>query len=227
VPLWRLDGSAVDADAAVTLHGDVFDAPIRRDLVHRVVRWQLAKRQAGTHAAKDRSEVSGTGKKPHAQKGTGRARAGTRRAPQHRGGGAAHGPRPRSHAHDLQRKVRRAGLVATLSAKLAEGNLVIVDAAPGPDGAKTGALLETLQALSAARGEPPSDVPSFLIVDADDASAAPPGEALRRAAANLPRVHIMPSRGLNVYSILQQRTLVLTAAAAEEVTHRLTRPIKR
>jgi len=100
----------------VLLHGDVFDSPIRPDLVARVVRWQLAKRRQGTHGSKDRAQVSGTGRKPWAQKGTGRARAGSMRAPQFRGGGAVHGPHTRSHAHDLPRKVRRAGLVSALSA---------------------------------------------------------------------------------------------------------------
>ena len=250
VPLWRLDGTPAEGGSGVTLDGDVFDVPIRVDIVHRVVRWQLAKKQAGTHSTKDRSEVSGTGKKPHPQKGTGRARAGTKRAPHHRGGGVAHGPRPRSHAHKLQRKVRRLGLCCALSAKLAEGNLVIVDSA-APSAPKTAALLAQLQALCVARGEPVTDEPSFLIIDAVEDAEAQDGVLLRRTAANLPRVHIMPSvgahscsialpwpvlayltaipgyAGLNVYSILQKRTLVMTAKAAAEVTERLTRPIKR
>ncbi len=193
VPLWRLDGTPAEGDG-VTLDGDVFDVPIRVDIVHRVVRWQLAKKQAGTHSTKDRSEVSGTGKKPHPQKGTGRARAGTKRAPHHRGGGVAHGPRPRSHAHKLQRKVRRLGLCCALSAKLAEGNLVIVDSA-APSAPKTAALLAQLQALCVARGEPVTDEPSFLIIDAVEDAEAQDGVLLRRTAANLPRVHIMPSVG--------------------------------
>lgn len=197
LPLWRLDGTPAADGASVTLHGDVFDAPIRVDLVHRVVRWQLAKKQAGTHSTKDRSEVSGTGKKPHPQKGTGRARAGTKRAPHMRGGGVAHGPRPRSHAHDLQRKVRRAGLVCALSAKLAEGNLVIVQDAM-PAAPKTAALLAQLQALCVARGEPVVDAPSFLIIDSAGDAASEQGVMLRRTAANLPRVHIMPSVGASL-----------------------------
>lgn len=211
------------------LHGDVFDSPIRPDLVARVVRWQLAKRRQGTHGSKDRAQVSGTGRKPWAQKGTGRARAGSMRAPQFRGGGAVHGPHTRSHAHDLPRKVRRAGLVAALSAKLAEGRLVVVDGA-GAEGAKTRALLGQLEALCAARGEPRAKrapEPSTLIVDGAAEGEGERGAALRRAAANLQRVHVLPSVGLNVYSILQQRTLVLTEQAVEELSARLTAPIRR
>jgi large subunit ribosomal protein L4 len=191
--VWRLDGSCTER--SVTLHGAVFDVPIRPDLVHRCVRWQLAKAQAGTHAAKDRSEVSGSGKKPWAQKGTGRARAGSKRSPQFRGGGAVHGPRTRSHAHHLPRKVRRLALKAVLSAKLAEGNLIVVEHA-GPGTPKTAALVAALEGLTRARGEPPSDTaPSTLIVDARGEDERPAGADLRRAAANLKRVHVLPSQG--------------------------------
>nr|TKW29178.1 hypothetical protein SEVIR_3G379200v2 [Setaria viridis] len=107
----------------MVLDGDVFDVPIRKDIVHRVVRWQLAKRQQGTHSTKTISEVSGTGRKPYKQKGTGRARHGTLRGPQFRGGATMHGPKPRSHAIKLQKKVRRLGLKITLSARTAEGKV--------------------------------------------------------------------------------------------------------
>ncbi|WVZ50851.1 hypothetical protein U9M48_002063 [Paspalum notatum var. saurae] len=99
----------------MVLDGDVFDVPIRKDIVHRAVRWQLAKRQQGTHSTKTISEVSGTGRKPYKQKGTGRARHGTLRGPQFRGGATMHGPKPRSHAIELQKKVRRLGLKIALS----------------------------------------------------------------------------------------------------------------
>ncbi|KAF0896723.1 hypothetical protein E2562_027064 [Oryza meyeriana var. granulata] len=111
----------------MVLDGDVFDVPIRKDIVHRVVRWQLAKRQQGTHSTKTISEVSGTGRKPYKQKGTGRARHGTLRGPQFRGGATMHGPKPRSHAIKLQKKVRRLGLKIALSARTAEGKLLIFD----------------------------------------------------------------------------------------------------
>lgn len=224
VPVWRLDGAPTDR--SVILNGDVFDSPIRPDLVARVVRWQLAKRRQGTHGSKDRAQVSGTGKKPWAQKGTGRARAGSMRAPQFRGGGAVHGPHYRSHAFDLPRKVRRAGLVSALSAKLAEGQLVVVEGA-APE-AKTRALLGSLRSLCVARGVAVEEhEPSMLIVDGTAEGEGKGGESLRRAAANLERVHVLPQQGLNVYSILQQRTLVLTEASLAELVERLTRPIKR
>uniref|UniRef100_A0A7N2R5H6 Large ribosomal subunit protein uL4m n=1 Tax=Quercus lobata TaxID=97700 RepID=A0A7N2R5H6_QUELO len=105
----------------MVLAGDVFDVPIRKDIVHRVVLWQLAKRQQGTHSTKTISEVSGTGKKPWRQKGTGRARHGTLRGPQFRGGCVMHGPKPRSHAIKLNKKVRRLGLKIALTARAAEG----------------------------------------------------------------------------------------------------------
>ncbi|XP_021889116.1 uncharacterized protein LOC110808077 isoform X2 [Carica papaya] len=106
----------------MVLAGDVFDVPIRKDIVHRVVRWQLAKRQQGTHSTKTISEVSGTGRKPWRQKGTGRARHGTLRGPQFRGGATMHGPKPRSHAIKLNKKVRRLGLKIALSARAAEAS---------------------------------------------------------------------------------------------------------
>ncbi|KAJ6825099.1 uncharacterized protein M6B38_378540 [Iris pallida] len=105
----------------MVLAGDVFDVPIRKDIIHRVVRWQLAKRQQGTHSTKTISEVSGTGRKPYPQKGTGQARHGTLRGPQFRHGATMHGPKPRSHAIKLQKKVRRLGLKIALSARIGEG----------------------------------------------------------------------------------------------------------
>ncbi|KAJ1428983.1 Ribosomal protein L4/L1e [Sesbania bispinosa] len=104
-----------------TIAGDIFDLPIRKDIIHRVVRWQLAKRQQGTHSTKTISEVSGTGRKPYKQKGLGRARHGTLRGPQFRGGATMHGPKPRSHAFKLNKKVRHLGLKIALSARAAEG----------------------------------------------------------------------------------------------------------
>lgn len=225
VPVWRLDGTPTER--AVELDGTVFDVPIRPDIVHRVVRWQLAKRRAGTAKAKDRSEVSGTGKKPYAQKGTGRARQGSLRSPQFRHGGVAHPPRPRDWEHGLQRKVRRLGLKCALSAKLAEGNLVVVDSA-SPSAPKTAALLSALDSLAAHRGDPPSEgAPSTLIVDATGIDATPEGVHLRRAAGNLQRVHILPVQGVNVYDILRRRTLIMTETAIKQLTERLLAPIKR
>ena len=124
VPLFDIDKNEI---GSYTLPGDIFDVPIRIDILHRVVRWQLAKRQQGTHKTKTRSEVRGGGRKPWKQKGTGRARQGTIRAVQWRGGGVVHGPVVRSHAHKLLRRVRRLGLKCALSAKASEGRLLVVD----------------------------------------------------------------------------------------------------
>lgn len=104
---------------SITLPGDVFNAPVRRDILHRVVRWQLAMRQQGTHKTKTRSEVRGGGRKPRPQKGSGRSRQGSIRAGQWRGGGVIHGPVPRSHAHKLPKRVRRLGLTSALSVRRA------------------------------------------------------------------------------------------------------------
>ncbi len=120
-------GGASSSMRAVDVPADIFAQPLRADILHRVVRWQLARRQQGTHKTKTRSEVRGGGRKPWQQKGSGRARQGTIRAVQWRGGGTVHGPVVRSHAHDLPRKVRRLGLAVAVSAKLEEGRLVIVD----------------------------------------------------------------------------------------------------
>uniref|UniRef100_A0A164ZP46 Large ribosomal subunit protein uL4m n=1 Tax=Daucus carota subsp. sativus TaxID=79200 RepID=A0A164ZP46_DAUCS len=109
----------------MVLAGDVFDVPIRKDIIHRVVRWQLAKRQQGTHSTKTISEVSGTGRKPWPQKGTGQARHGSRRGPQWRHGATMHGPKPRSHAIKLNKKVRRLGLKIALTARAAEGKIIL------------------------------------------------------------------------------------------------------
>src|SRR3954465_13726350 len=113
----------------IELADEVFGLPVRRDILARVVNWQLAKRRAGTHKAKGVSEISGTSKKPYKQKGPGRARQGSLRSPQFRGGAVIFGPVPRSHEFDLQKKVRRLGLKTALSAKQAEGKLVVIDTA--------------------------------------------------------------------------------------------------
>lgn len=159
IPLLSMHAESV---GTYVLGGDVFDVPIRTDILHRVVRWQLAKRQQGTHKTKTRSEVSGGGRKPHKQKGSGRARQGTIRAPHMRGGGVAHGPVLRSHEHDLPKRVRRLGLRAALSAKAWEGRLIIVDSLKQPDEEepKTKQMLDVIDRLLAG-----SERRSVLLVD--------------------------------------------------------------
>src|SRR3982750_562628 len=130
----------------IELAEEVFGLPVRRDILARVVNWQLAKRRAGTHKTKGISDISGTTKKPYKQKGTGRARQGSLRSPQFRGGAVIFGPVVRSHEYDLQKKVRRMGMRCALSAKAAEGKLVVLDAATLAEG-KTKLLKQRLDAM--------------------------------------------------------------------------------
>ena len=190
----------------IDLDDAVFALPVRRDILARVVNWQLAKRRAGTHKAKGISDISGTTKKPYKQKGTGRARQGSLRSPQFRGGAVIFGPVVRSHAFDLQKKVRRLGLKTALSAKLGEGKLVVIDAAHAEE-AKTKALRTRLEVLGWG---------SVLIID-----GAAVDQNFARAARNLPRVDVLPQQGANVYDILRRDTLVLTRAAVEQLEARL------
>jgi len=189
----------------IELAEEVFGLPVRRDILARVVNWQLAKRRAGTHKTKGISDISGTTKKPYKQKGTGRARQGSLRSPQFRGGAVIFGPVVRSHEFDLQKKVRRLGLKTALSAKQAEGKLVVVDEAR-LDEAKTKALRARFDALGWA---------SVLIID------GAVNESFARAARNLPKVDVLPEQGANVYDILRRDTLVLTRTAVQQLEARL------
>jgi large subunit ribosomal protein L4 len=190
----------------IELDDAVFGLPVRRDILARVVNWQLAKRRAGTHKTKGVSEIQGTTKKPYKQKGTGRARQGSLRSPQFRGGATIFGPVVRSHEFSLQKKVRRLGLKTALSAKLDEGKLVVIDAARA-DEAKTKALRARLDALG---------WESVLIIDGPAVD-----KNFARAARNLPRVDVLPQQGANVYDILRRDTLVLTREAVEHLEARL------
>jgi len=189
----------------IELADEVFGLEPRPDILHRVVNWQLAKRRQGTHKTKQRSEVTGSGRKIWRQKGTGRARHGNRKAPIFRGGGIAFGPQPRSHEIKLPKKVRKLGLKSALSAKLAAGELVVVAEAKLDD-PRTRGLVEKLDKLGWT---------NVLIIDGElDTN-------LVRAARNLPSVQLMPSVGVNVYDILRRQLLVLTTAAVEQLEARL------
>jgi large subunit ribosomal protein L4 len=190
----------------IELADEIFGLPIRRDILARVVNWQLARRRAGTHKAKGISEIRGTSKKPYKQKGTGRARQGSLRSPQFRGGARIFGPVVRSHAFDLQKKVRRLGLKTALSAKQDEGKLVVIDTAHIDEG-KTKALRARLAALGGG---------SMLIIDGSVVE-----ENFARAARNLPRVDVLPQQGANVFDILRRDTLVLTRLAVRQLEARL------
>lgn len=195
------------------LAGDVFDVPIRKDIVHRVVRWQLAKRQQGTHSTKTISEVSGTGRKPWKQKGSGRARHGTLRGPQFRHGATMHGPKPRSHAIKLQKKVRRLGLKIALSARAAEGKLMVFEDLVVPTH-KTKNIVKYVEQME--------NTKKLLLVD-----GGPIDEKLKLATQNLHYANVLPSIGLNVYSILLHDTLVMSRDAVNRIVERMHTPINR
>jgi large subunit ribosomal protein L4 len=203
LPVRNLDNEEV---GDIELADDVFGVTVRPDILARVVNWQLAKRRSGNHKTKGISEISGTTKKPYKQKGTGRARQGSLRSPQFRGGAVIFGPVVRSHAFSLQKKVRRLGLKCALSAKQAEGKLVVIEAATVGE-AKTKALRARFATLGWA---------SVLIID-----GAAVDEGFARAARNLPKVDVLPQQGANVYDILRRDTLVLTRAAVEQLEARL------
>jgi len=199
----KLDGGkagSVDLDEAL------FGLEPRKDILHRVVRYQLAKRQRGTHKVKTRSETSYSTKKIYRQKGTGGARHGDRNAPIFRGGGVYKGPKVRSHAHDLTKKFRKLGLKHALSAKMTAGELVIVDNAELAS-AKTGELAKTVKNLGWKRA---------LVVDGVEVNAN-----FALAARNIDGVNVLPSQGANVYDILKSDTLVLTKAGVVALEARL------
>lgn len=202
IAIKTLDGS--DA-GKLTLSDEIFGLEPRTDILYRVVRWQLAKRQAGTHKTKGRAEIARTGKKLNKQKGTGRARHGSARAPQFRGGGRSFGPVVRSHEHDLPKKVRALGLKLALSAKAQASQIVVVDQITLDEG-KTKALKERFVKLGWV---------STLVIDGDTVN-----ENFGRAARSLPNVDVLPVQGINVYDILRRDTLVLTRAAVDALEAR-------
>lgn len=190
---------------SVELGDEIFGLEPRADILHRVVRWQRNKAQAGTHKVKTRSEVSYSTKKIYRQKGTGGARHGSRKAPIFRKGGIYKGPTPRSHAHDLPKKVRKLGLMHALSAKVKDGSLVIIENIES-DG-KTSSLAKQVKNLGWKRA---------LIIDGAEVN-----ENFIRAAANIDGLDVLPSMGANVYDILKRDTLVLTKAGVEALEARL------
>jgi large subunit ribosomal protein L4 len=202
VKMITLDNKAA---GEIDLDDAVFGLPARKDILARVVEWQRAKARAGTHKTKGISEISGTTKKPWNQKGSGRARAGSMRAPQFRGGATIFGPVVRSHEHSLPKKVRKLGLKTALSVKQAEGKLRIVSDAKLKE-AKTSALAETFGTLG---------LSSVLVIDnvLDNNFA--------KAARNLKGVDVLLQVGANVYDILRHDVLVLTQEAAKQLEARL------
>ncbi len=204
----KADVIKLDASSAGSIELDdaVFALEPRRDILHRVVRYQLAKRQAGTHSVLGRSDVSYSTKKIYRQKGTGGARHGSRKAPIFRSGGTYKGPTPRSHAHDLPKKFRKLGLKHALSAKAGAGELIVIETAALPE-AKTKLLAAALSNLGWKR---------VLVIDGPEVN-----ENFARAAQNIEGIDVLPSVGANVYDILRRDTLVLTRAAVEALEARL------
>jgi len=198
----KLDGGKA---GSIDLNEALFGLEPRVDILHRVVRWQRNNAQAGTHKVKTRSEVSYSTKKIYRQKGTGGARHGARSAPIFRGGGVYKGPTPRSHGHDLPKKVRALGLKHALSAKARAGELVVIDAAVS-DG-KTSALAKAVANLGWKRA---------LIID-----GAAVNENFAQAARNIEGLDILPTMGANVFDILKRDTLVITKAGLEALEARL------
>lgn len=190
----------------VTLDDAVFGVEVKEDILHRIVHWQLNKRRSGNHKTKGISEVSGTGKKPWKQKGTGRARAGSMRRPQDVGGATVFGPVVRSHATDLPKKLRALALRMALSAKIKAGKLIVLDDAKPKD--------HKTKAMAAAFGKMGLSSALFVTGKEVDANFA-------RATANLPKIDVLPSQGANVYDILRRDTLVLTKDAVNDLTERL------
>ena len=203
----KLDVTTLDGGAAgsVELDEAIYGLEPRVDLLQRMVRWQLAKRQAGTHAVKNRSDVDRTTKKVYKQKGTGSARHGAASAPQFRGGGRAFGPQVRSHAHGLPKKVRALALRHALSSKAKDASLIVVDEVTLPE-PKTKALVERFGKLGLANA---------LIIGGAEIETN-----FQRAARNIPNVDVLPVQGINVYDILRREKLVLTKAAVDALEAR-------
>ena len=207
MPVVDLYNSAHEVLGKVELDERVFGAEVKEHLFHMVVRHQLAARRAGTHSTKQRAMVSGGGKKPWRQKGTGRARQGSTRAPHWRGGGSVFGPQPRSHSFLLPKKVRRAALRSALSRRLGEQALFVLDQVALPE-VKTKHFRSFMKSFG---------FESLLVVVAEEE------QGVHLASRNIPGVTVLPVAGLNVYDVLRHRNIALTAPAIAPIVARLTR----
>jgi large subunit ribosomal protein L4 len=203
----KIDITSLDGEAAgsMDLNDAIFGLVPREDLIARMVRYQLAKRRAGTHQTLGRADIWRTGKKLYKQKGTGSARHGSARVPQFRGGGRAFGPLVRSHAHDLPKKLRALALKHALSAKAQDGGIIV-----WPDARAADAKTKSLKASLAKLG-----LTNALIVDGEELEAN-----FCLAARNIPLIDVLPAQGINVYDILRREKLVLTKAAIDALEAR-------
>jgi large subunit ribosomal protein L4 len=205
MPTVDVYNSSREKIAELALDESIFGADVREHLLYDAVRYQRAKARAGTHKVKERAEVRGGGRKPWRQKGTGRARQGTIRAPQWRGGGVVFGPRPRSHAFKLNKKARRAALACALSRRVEDDALLVLDGISF-EGIRTKNVVEFMSRFELA---------DMLLVTAER------DEVVSRSARNLQSVTVLPSDGINVYDVLRRRNLVLTREAVDAITKRL------
>ena len=196
---------SADKNGDIDLDDAIFAVEARPDIVHRVINWQLAKRRAGTHRVKIRSEIARTGAKMGRQKGSGRARHGAASSNIFRGGGVSHGPVVRDHGFSLQKKVRQLGLKSALSSKARDGKLIIIDKLAS-DG-KTATLKATLAKCG---------IENALIIGGAEIDAL-----FSRAASNIPLLDVLPQQGINVYDILRRDTLVLTKDSVAHLEERL------
>ncbi len=200
--VYNMDGTKV---SEIDLADEIFNVPVKQHVLHEVVTMQLANRRAGTVATKGRSEVRGSGQKPYRQKGTGRARAGSRKSPLWRGGGVVFGPKPRCYAYKVPKKVRRQALRMALTSKLQEKTLIVVDKLD-PETVKTKRFVEVMGALKARE--------ALIVTDREL-------ENLELSSRNVPHVKVVRWEGLNVYDILRFRHLVLLEASVKQLEGRL------
>lgn len=202
VDILGIDGSS---KGSVDLNGDIFGLEVREDILARVIHWQLAKRQAGTHQTKQTGDVNGSTKKIVKQKGTGGARHGSRKVPNFRGGSIVFGPQVRSYEYDLPKKIRKLGLKMALSAKAKTGDLVILDSVEIAD-AKTKMAKSVFAKIAA----------NALIIDKNDVT-----QSCKKAIANIYEYDILPTKGANVYDIIRKEKLIITKEALSGLEERL------
>ena len=200
--VYNMDGITV---SEIDLADEIFNVPVKQHVLHEVVTMQLANRRAGTAATKGRSEVRGSGQKPYRQKGTGRARAGSRKSPLWRGGGVVFGPRPRSYAYKVPKKVRRQALKMALTSKLQEKALIVVDKLD-LETVKTKRFVEVMGALKTKE--------ALIVTDRELGN-------LELSSRNVPRVKVVRWEGLNVYDILRFKHLILLESSVKQLEGRL------
>ena len=200
--VYNIEGAKV---SQIDLMDQVFDVPVKRHVLHEVVNMQLAKRRAGTVGTKGRSDVRGGGQKPYRQKGTGRARAGSRNSPLWRGGGVIFGPSVRNYSYKVPKKVRKLALRMALSSKLKDQALMVVNALD-LESPKTKMFVDILKALN---------VDNALVVT--DRKI----ENVELSSRNIPRVKVIRSEGLNVYDVLKYEHLVLVEPSVNQIHERL------